>query len=195
MTVASATRGRPRDPAVEDKILDATITVYGEHGWSGFTLDAVARSAGVGREALYRRWSGKAELLAAAVAARSPVLGRVDTGNTRHDLEVLARHFLASYREPHGIVGLRMVLDAKSVPELAEHFQVMTRGERGQQARQVIKRAIARGDLPAQTSVSTVVAILTGATLTHVLYGAASGHSAAADERHVQSLISLVLTE
>src|SRR5665647_464335 len=93
----AAGRGRPRDPALEDRIVDAALAVYSERGWAGFSLEAVARGARVGREAIYRRWATKAELLAHAVQARSPELPPVDTGSTAGDLAELAWHFLDSY--------------------------------------------------------------------------------------------------
>jgi AcrR family transcriptional regulator len=89
-----SSRGRPRDPDLEERVFDAVIGVYGESGWAGFTLEAVARRARVGREALYRRWVGKAELLAGAVAARAPQLAAVDTGSTTGDLTVLVWAFV-----------------------------------------------------------------------------------------------------
>ena len=54
-----ATRGRPADPDIEQRVLAAALTVYGEVGWAGFTLDRVARRAPVGKAALYRRWPSK----------------------------------------------------------------------------------------------------------------------------------------
>jgi AcrR family transcriptional regulator len=192
-TTTPPLRGRPRDAALEDKVYDAVLSVYRRTGWSGFSLEAVAQAAGVGREALYRRWSGKAEMLAAAVHARSPVLEPIDTGSSHEDLAALARHFVASYRDPIGVVGLRMVLDSRTVPELAERFNAMTAGARLARTRAVVRRAVARGDLPVATSVTAVVATLTGATLSHVLYSARERQSAAADERHVQQLVALLL--
>lgn len=192
MTKDAPLRGRPRDPSLEGRIFDAVLNVYSATGWSGFTLEAVARSAGVGREALYRRWSGKAELLAAAVHARSPVLDPVDTGTTRGDLEALARHFLDSYRDAVGVAGLRMVLDARSVPELGEQFDTMMQGERLARTRAVVKRGISRGDLPSGTSVTAVVEALTGATLAYVLFSNTQRRSRATDRRHVERLVDLL---
>jgi len=62
-----AGRGRPADPGIERRVLAAALTVYGEVGWAGFTLDRVARRAPVGKAALYRRWPTKEDLLLAAL--------------------------------------------------------------------------------------------------------------------------------
>ena len=189
---AAPNRGRPRDPQLQERVFDAVIEVYGEAGWAGFSLEAVARRARVGREALYRRWADKAELLAQAVAARAPRLEPIDTGSTAGDLTALAEHFLDSYRGPSGVVGLRMVLDARANPELAEQFAVLLSGDRADEARRVVRRAVQRGDLAADVSATTVLQAISGATLTHVLYATGSP-SRRADSRHVQQLVALLV--
>jgi AcrR family transcriptional regulator len=192
---AGAVRGRPRDPDIEDRVMDAALEIYSAKGWSGFTLDAVARAAGVGREALYRRWENKAVLLAQAVHARSPVLEELDAGSSRADLKALTWHFLDNYRQQIGIVGLRMVLDSRAEPALAEQFGALLDGERLARTRQVVQRAIGRGDVSKGTSVTTVVEILAGATLTHVLFAGTKPATKAGDERHVDRLVTLILGE
>src|SRR3954451_6894721 len=62
----AGSRGRPADPDIERRVVAAALMVYGEVGWAGFTLDAVARRAPVGKAALYRRWPTKEALLLAA---------------------------------------------------------------------------------------------------------------------------------
>lgn len=56
-------RGRPRDPAVDQAILDAARSVVAEKGFNGASMDEIARRAGVGKDTLYRRWKSKEELV------------------------------------------------------------------------------------------------------------------------------------
>jgi hypothetical protein len=35
--------GRPRDPGLEARVLDAAFSVYARRGWAGFTSEEVAR--------------------------------------------------------------------------------------------------------------------------------------------------------
>lgn len=199
-TQARRPRGRPRDPMIEPRVYEAALAVYAERGWYGFSLEAVGRLAGVGQGAMYRRWSSKAGLLADAVSARAPVLGPTDTGSTRDDLTALSRHFLVNYRDAMGIVGLRMVLDARTHPELAEQFERMLKGPRAIEARRLVRRAYERGDLREPTSVDLVLEILTGTTLSHVLYtphppGRAQGRLTAADERFIGRLVDSLVDD
>lgn len=56
-------RGRPRDPAADRAILDSARAVLARKGFTGTSMEEVARNAGVGKDTLYRRWSSKAELV------------------------------------------------------------------------------------------------------------------------------------
>ena len=79
-------RGRPRTPGAEEKILSAALDEYGERGWAGFTMDGVARRAGVGKSTVYLRWHDKDALLTDAVTNRGMELTAVDTGTFEGDL-------------------------------------------------------------------------------------------------------------
>ena len=57
-----------------------------EAGWSGFSFDAVARRAGVGKAPLYLRWASKEDLLLAAFGAHTTAITITDSGNLRDDL-------------------------------------------------------------------------------------------------------------
>ncbi len=78
--------GRPRDTAVDQRVLDAAGDLLHAAGYSGLSIDEVAARAGTAKTTLYRRWPTK-DHLAVAVAAR--ILGDVpiaSTGNLRRDL-------------------------------------------------------------------------------------------------------------
>src|SRR3546814_15997547 len=63
--------GRPRDPGVEKRILDAAIDEYLARGSAGFTIDAVARRARVGKSTVYLSWPDRDALLPERIMARS----------------------------------------------------------------------------------------------------------------------------
>lgn len=56
-------RGRPRDPAVTPAILAAARVVLARNGFTGASMDEIARTAGVGKDTLYRRWDSKESLV------------------------------------------------------------------------------------------------------------------------------------
>jgi AcrR family transcriptional regulator len=56
-------RGRPRDPAVDRAIVEAARSVLARKGFSGASMDEISRTAGVGKDTLYRRWRSKEQLV------------------------------------------------------------------------------------------------------------------------------------
>jgi len=56
-------RGRPRDPAVDQAILEAARYALARKGFTGASMDEIARRAGVGKDTLYRRYKSKEELV------------------------------------------------------------------------------------------------------------------------------------
>ncbi|WP_135452923.1 TetR/AcrR family transcriptional regulator [Mycobacterium sp. DL99] len=60
-------RGRPRDAAAERAILQAALDAFIERGVEGSSIEQIAKRAGVGKPTIYRRWSTKDELIAAAM--------------------------------------------------------------------------------------------------------------------------------
>lgn len=68
----AAPGGRPsleRAAAISAAIVEATIDVFAEHG-GDFSMDQVAAAAGISKQAIYRRWPGKIELLLHALDVR-----------------------------------------------------------------------------------------------------------------------------
>ena len=58
-----ARRGRPRDPERGRAILDAARVVLAERGFTGASMEAIAHTAGVGKDTVYRRWDSKEQLV------------------------------------------------------------------------------------------------------------------------------------
>jgi AcrR family transcriptional regulator len=67
-----STRGRPKDSSVDRAILAATAEVLTQVGYRRLRVEDVARAAGCGLGALYRRWPTKKALVIAAVMTIAP---------------------------------------------------------------------------------------------------------------------------
>ncbi|MBC2641913.1 MULTISPECIES: TetR/AcrR family transcriptional regulator [unclassified Rhodococcus (in: high G+C Gram-positive bacteria)] len=63
----NARGGRPRNPNLDDAIIEATRRRLVIDGYSRMTLGDIASDAGVTRPTLYRRWPGKFELVVDAL--------------------------------------------------------------------------------------------------------------------------------
>src|SRR6266704_2718003 len=84
--------GRPRSERAHEAILEATLDLLLEEGFTRMSIEAVATRAGVGKATIYRRWPSKADLVVEAVACRKeqPFVDP-DSGGVREDLVSLAR--------------------------------------------------------------------------------------------------------
>jgi AcrR family transcriptional regulator len=188
-------RGRPRDPQIEGRVFDAVMQVFWETGWSAFTLEAVARRAGVGREALYRRWPSKEVLLLQALEARGPLADPIDTGSLRSDLVELAARMLTEFRGQGGLVALRVALDARVYPDLLDQLTTSAQAQRIAAARDIFTRGRRRGELPERADTNELLEMLTGAVMSHVLYSYRSTDMTdpGADRRYVGRIVDLTL--
>ncbi|WP_326595174.1 TetR/AcrR family transcriptional regulator [Streptomyces sp. NBC_01803] len=83
--------GRPRSAKAESAILRATVSLLGESGFQGLTMDQVARRAGVGRATVYRRWKSKEEMIISALDTLMADFDVAETGDLRHDLLAMTR--------------------------------------------------------------------------------------------------------
>jgi len=163
-----AALGRPRDPDVDRRVTTAAVEVYGESGWAGFSVEAVARRAGVGKASVYLRWSNREDLLVDALQSRIGDMAEVDTGSVRGDLVHLARQFLELYLGVAGPAAVRIGLEVDRIPALRDRHDALGNSQR-LAARAIVRRAIDRGELPAGTSVTLLLDTLCGGAVFHAL--------------------------
>jgi AcrR family transcriptional regulator len=159
--------GRKRDPLIEPRVFDSAVRVYAHAGWAGFTFEAIARAAGVGKPAIYRRWSSREELLVAALHTSDYPTAR-DCGGVRADLLDYAGQWVEWYEQPHRAVAARRIFyDSQASPALqALHRDLIVR-PRTDAAREITRRAIKRGEIASTIPSSTIVDLLVGAMATH----------------------------
>jgi len=166
-TVSPPQAGRPRDPGVDRRVADAAITLFGEAGWAGFSVEAVSKRAGVGKASIYLRWRTKEALLVEALRLRVGIIDEVDTGSLREDLVRLARQILDLYLGDAGRAALRLGLEGDLIPGLAEQLSAL-RMSQVLAARAIVRRGIGRGEIPENTSITLVLDTLIGGATTHV---------------------------
>lgn len=140
-------RVRQVDPELTRTILDAAVAVVAQVGFGGFTMDAVAKQAGCGKPAVYRRWESKEALLEEAVVEASNArVPTPDTGALRTDLHELLRGFIEWLASPNGRVLTALI--AESVRD-DTWSPAVTRSQRRrrEQTRVLVDRAIERGEV------------------------------------------------
>ncbi|HEU5039125.1 MAG TPA: TetR/AcrR family transcriptional regulator [Nocardioides sp.] len=188
-------RGRPRTPGAEKRITDAALEEYGEHGWSGFTMDGVARRAGVGKSTVYLRWQDKDTLLSDAVGTSSQELGAVDTGSLRGDLHQLAVNLFEYFRSPAGWASLRITIDTAGSPKSLGRFTQAVSDVQVEHVEKLLQRATARGDGPEGISPNAVAECIYGSVMMQTLGLRLNGRELGDDdiEARANELVDIVL--
>lgn len=162
--------GRPRDETREQAILQAVIEVLAEVGYDRMTMDAVASRAKASKATIYRRWPGKAELVAAALQQRT-VFGEPypDLGDLRAELTVFVRRVVGQIGGLDGslLCGLATAASTDETLALAmkEHFF----DESVSRLDEVVQRAKARGELPESASPTVLFEVIPAVTIMHSL--------------------------
>lgn len=162
-------RGRPRSPASEDALLQATLAILREDGYAGLTLDKVAARARASKTTIYRRWPKKENLLLAAFTSM-PFSGVPDRGSVVAEMLELQLAILRGNRSRtfRGTFGLIAGICAQ-FPELGLQFRPVMLRQRAP-VEDVVKRAIARGELPRDIDVAFAVEQFVGPFFTKVVY-------------------------
>lgn len=160
-------RGRPRDPSLEARVYDAAMAVYAEAGWAGFSFEAVARAAGVGKAALYRRWRDRGDLLRETLNARWYRLDTLDEGTLRGDLTRLAETIFDALTGPNGAALLHLSADLALQPEVRLLMRPYARNLTTA-ARAIVRRAQARGEVASDRTPALVIDVVVGAVTNRI---------------------------
>jgi AcrR family transcriptional regulator len=187
---APAPRGRPRSEKARKAVLDAAAELLLARGLSAVSMDAVAERAGVSKATIYRWWPTKETLALDALYSEWDARPHPrDTGSLRGDLLALLRPWarLASSR-PYGRVIAALVTEAQTDPVFAAEYRHRVVEPRRDQARAIFRRAIERGEIPADTKIEVALDLLYGPLYHRLLHG-----HAPLNDRFTQDVIDMAL--
>jgi AcrR family transcriptional regulator len=150
----------PRARNSDLDIFEATLDVIAEHGVSRVTVDMVAARAGMSKATIYRHWGSRAQLIHAALSSLQGPYVETPGESLREDLAILLSHLVDYFNRPDiGRIFPSFIDAAVRDPELAQlHMEGMQRARDGFE--EVVRRAIARGELPADVDVGLLVDVV-----------------------------------
>lgn len=127
---STTSAGRPRSEEAHQAILDATLSLLVEVGFSALTVEGVASRAGVGKATIYRRWASKIPLIVEAFG-QLPGFEDCDTGSLSGDLKQMLRRYLEVFNS----TALSAVLPSLAGerfhnPELSVLFEPVSKSRR-----------------------------------------------------------------
>ncbi|MUL82158.1 MULTISPECIES: TetR/AcrR family transcriptional regulator [unclassified Mycolicibacterium] len=178
---------RSRDPA----ILNAALAALAENGYVNTNMNDVAARAGVGKAAIYRRWSSKAALITDALVYWRPDLltdDAPDTGSLEGDFDEIVRR---AARNDEAVFSydlvLRVAVEATHDPHLGSALDDLTLLKGRRVMTTILQRAAARGEVSADRDWSLVADVLTGMGLMRVINGQS------VDAKYVRDVIDTLI--
>ncbi|NLE80076.1 MAG: TetR/AcrR family transcriptional regulator [Rhodococcus sp.] len=180
---------RVSTPRKASEIFSATLALLAERGYDALAIETVAARAGVNKTTIYRSWSSKDELLAAALRhAPALELHIPDVGSLRGDLIELAEQIAKLLTdEPTRRIATAMLAAAPDRPATAQATASFF-ADRLNQERAIFERAERRGELIPGAEPSAIMDLLAGALWFHILVRC---EGAGAD--YIVSLVDAVL--
>jgi AcrR family transcriptional regulator len=161
--VADAPRPRPggRTAQVRAAVLEAGLAELAAAGPQAFSLEGVAKRAGVHKTTLYRRWGTREALLLDAIRNRAETRVPIpDTGSVRTDLLELSRAAIANLQTPElqAIVRAAAALAPynDSVAAVAEAFWTERLAVDGV----IVERGVERGEIAPVDPTTVIEAVL-----------------------------------
>ncbi|MFH8573802.1 TetR/AcrR family transcriptional regulator [Streptomyces sp. NPDC017993] len=168
-TDPAAARRAPAGAAVlrEDKTAAIRAAVFEELAAVGFarmSIEGIARRAGVGKTAVYRRWRSKLHLVLDVVSAVAVAgMPTPDTGSLQGDVRMLLEVAARALRHP---VAAQIIPDllaeAARSPELADALKSALHDSQEGVATAMLARAAERGEIPAGADARLALDLLTG---------------------------------
>jgi AcrR family transcriptional regulator len=169
MTTKAAARRAPAGAAVLQEnvtkaIGAAVIAELAEVGYARLSIESVARRAGVGKTAVYRRWPSKQQMVVAVVSEVAGVaIPVIDTGSLAGDVHAFLHEAYEGLRLP----VVRAILpdlfaEGSRRRELGDDLLATVRDPRRARAAEMIERAVQRGELDRSVDVETAMDMLAG---------------------------------
>jgi AcrR family transcriptional regulator len=140
--------GRPRDPSVEARVIEAAKEELAERGFEAFSMRSVARRAGVSRPSLALRWPDRDALIIDTLDRLTQWPVPDPSASVRAEIDAVIAH-VASLMNPSMLgIQLRLIADAPRHPQLFKAFRDQVMAKAGVRLTTLLDRAVAEGELP-----------------------------------------------
>lgn len=163
--------GRPRSDKSHQAMLQAALEMLAEVGFDGISIEAIASRAGVGKTTIYRRYSGKAELIADAIESMREEVLIPDTGHLTSDIDKLIENAAQISLNPLGRQTVSMIISsASSNAEFAQIYWQKYLQPRREAFDIVIERAKSRNEVSQDLDSGLVFDTMSGIMLYAMIF-------------------------
>lgn len=153
----------PRIQRTRDTVLPATLSLLADRGFAGFTMEGVARAAGVSKSTVYRHWPTKISLLRDALEElnRQPDVER-EGGPARAQVERLLEHLVAALSDSVVAACIPALIEAAEHHREVAKFLHQYSARRRSALTSVLRKGIENGELPAELDPDLTALALSG---------------------------------
>ncbi|PRY10557.1 TetR-like C-terminal domain-containing protein [Kineococcus rhizosphaerae] len=187
------TRGRPRDPRIDARVLAAAVAELAEKGIAEFSVRGVASRAHVDRRGVHARWPRTDDLVVDALATLTAGLQPPATGSLRADLEALVPDIAAALSGARRQVLQRCLDEVAVAPEITHRFRRDHVDRCSAVVEDAFHRARERGELSASTSPAGATELLMGSLLVRALLQGDAAVDADGQRRVLDHVLGLTL--
>jgi len=163
--------GRARDASIDDRVLAATARQLAASGYEALSVAAVAEEAGTTRQALYRRWPGKAALAAAAMADVADRSRANETADPFADLVRELADFRRGVSRPGRLSLVGTMLQDSVDPDVRARYRAQVIAPRRQRLRAILERARQGGLIDEDADVEIAITMAVGSWYARALAG------------------------
>ena len=151
MATPVATSSRRTGDELIQAVHAAALAEISENGLRGASMDRIAKRAGTGKAALYRRWPNVRALgLDVFLATITEAVPQAfpNTGSLREDLVDSMKSFTSSFRGPMALVLRELISESAHDSALIDEFNRRLGEPMESELVNVLQRAMARGEIP-----------------------------------------------
>jgi len=164
-------RGRPRDPSIDEAVLDETIRQLGRDGFAALSLASVAAAAGTSRPAIYRRWPNKEALVVDAIARLAQVDPPPPVEDPFEALVAELEHFRHCITLAGSLPVAGLMLTDGVDDTIRERYRQHIVAPRRARIRACLERAVDTGAIAADADLAIASTFLTGSWYALALAG------------------------
>lgn len=140
-------------------------------GYEAMSLAAVAQEAGTTRQAVYRRWPGKASLAEAAVLAAADARTNAPSADPLDDLVAELADFQQGVSIPGRLSLAGTMLQDSTAPELLARYRARVVTPRRRRLRAILEHARVLGLVDADADLDIAITLCTGSWYARALAG------------------------
>ena len=157
----------PRIARSRSAVLDSALAELAEKGYGAFTIDGVARRAGVARSTIYRLWSDRAALVADAIDVlnQQPAPGPVGEEKPRARIATLVHHLSDAMRNSPVAACLPALIDGAERDPTLRRLHHHYNDRRRDSLATAIAAAVEAGDVSSDIDPDLAAVAIAGAVV------------------------------